>query len=72
MAKAVFPVKSLRHDSSSPVASSTAPALNDKLAVKRETVGLYEQVGAAEARQGELQAPQQERDRLLAQVKEDI
>jgi septal ring factor EnvC (AmiA/AmiB activator) len=54
-----------------PGAATTAPALDDKLAVKREAVGLYEQVGAAEARRGELQAPQQERDRLLAQVKED-
>ena len=54
-----------------PGAATTASALDDKLAVKREAVGLYEQVGAAEARRGELQAPQQERDRLLAQVKED-
>jgi septal ring factor EnvC (AmiA/AmiB activator) len=71
MAKAGFPGKPQRHAAAAPGAATTAPALNDKLAVKRETVGLYEQVGAAEARRGELQAPQQERDRLLAQVKED-
>ena len=44
------------------VLSRRRAALDDELAVsavKREAVGLYEQVGAAEARRGELQAPQQ-------------
>ena len=63
------------------VLTSTRASLEDEMAVsavKREAVGLYEQLAAAEARREELAAevrergtPQQERERLLAQVKED-
>ena len=62
------------------VLASRKAALEDEMAVsavKREAVGLYEQLAAAEARKEELQAearergtPQQERERLLAQVGE--
>ena len=61
------------------VLASRKAVLEDEMAVsavKREAVGLYEQLAAAEARKEELQAearergtPQQERERLLAQVK---
>ena len=64
------------------VLASRKAALEDEMAVsavKREAVGLYEQLAAAEARKEELQAearergtPQQERERLLAQVGENI